>query len=395
MEPLKIEDYVVQASPDVSPMKWHLAHTTWFFERFVLTPFSPAYRLFHPGFDHLFNSYYETVGKPFPRSERGWLSRPTVKEIWGYRQYVEEHVEKLLLDNSTPLYSVWPTIEIGIHHEQQHQELMLTDLKYNFYVNPLKPVYRECASRQARPNTNNSFEWETFDGGLVEIGHDGQGFAFDNEGPRHKLWLEPYRLASRPVTNGEFLAFMEDGGYHEVSYWLSDGWTTVRREGWRAPLYWEQIDGEWYYFTLSGMRAVDEREPVTHISFYEADAYARWAEKRLPTEAEWENAFASCKIKGNFADTRYYHPCADETGGVESVYGDVWEWTASPYVPYPGNTPLEGALGEYNAKFMANQMVLRGGSCVTPASHIRPTYRNFFQPDKRWQFSGLRLAEGC
>jgi ergothioneine biosynthesis protein EgtB len=394
VEPLETEDFVIQATPDVSPAKWHLAHTTWFFERFVLIPNDPAYRAFKPEFDHLFNSYYETIGKPFPRPSRGLLARPTTAEVIDYRHYVEEHILNLLDRRDDALLSkIGPIIEIGLNHEQQHQELLFTDIKYNFFINPLRPIYREAKESAA---SASPFIWQRFEGGLIEIGHNGNGFSFDNEGPRHKVWLDPYGIASRPVTNGEFMAFIEDGGYEEVKYWLSDGWTTVKEEGWKAPLYWEKIDGTWHYFTLFGIRKVDENEPVAHVSYYEAAAYASWAGKRLPTEAEWETAFAKEEIKGNFAESGHYHPSSSEKtkhSGLTKGYGDVWEWTMSPYMPYPGNKPLEGALGEYNAKFMANQMVLRGGSCVTPSSHIRLTYRNFFQPEKRWQFSGFRLAE--
>lgn len=391
--PLETEDFTIQATTDVSPAKWHLAHTTWFFETFVLVPNDPLYKVFHPRFCYLFNSYYETIGMPFPRSSRGLLARPTITEVMDYRHYVEERVLNLLKQSDNEqLSKLSPIIEIGINHEQQHQELLFTDIKYNFYVNPLRPVYREKLSLPVA--VEDPLNWERFEGGIVEIGHDGEEFSFDNEGPRHKVWLDPYRLASRPVTNGEFIAFIEDDGYEKVKYWLSDGWSTVKEEGWNAPLYWEKVNGVWHYFTLSGMRKVNENEPVTHVSYYEASAYASWAGWRLPTEAEWENAFVNKEIKGNFAESGYYHPAGEATDkdGLSRGFGNVWEWTMSPYMPYPGNKPLEGALGEYNTKFMANQMVLRGGSCVTPSSHIRLTYRNFFQPEKRWQFSGFRLA---
>lgn len=396
VEPLQIEDFVLQAIPDVSPAKWHLAHTTWFFERFVLKPYIQDYQEFHPQFDYLFNSYYETIGNPFPRPSRGMLSRPMLQEVTDYRHFVENHVLNLIkyADQELKL-EIEPIIEIGINHEQQHQELLFTDTKYNFSVNPLKPVYRETVPTADAPAVQE-LEWISYDGELVEIGHDGEGFAFDNESPRHKVWLNPYSIGSRPVTNREFIEFIEDGGYDKVQNWLSDGWSTVKKEGWKGPLYWEKINGDWHYFTLSGMCKVIGNEPVAHVSYYEADAYARWAKKRLPTEAEWENAFMDKEVNGNLADTGIYHPHVNENlrqGGLQQGFGDVWEWTMSPYTPYPGNQPLAGALGEYNAKFMANQMVLRGGSCVTPASHIRSTYRNFFQPEKRWQFSGFRLAK--
>ncbi|MBZ5751060.1 ergothioneine biosynthesis protein EgtB [Metabacillus rhizolycopersici] len=394
VEPLEIEDFTIQAIPDVSPAKWHLAHTTWFFETFVLVPNNPSYRVFHPRFDYLFNSYYETIGNPFPRPHRGRLTRPSKQEVMDYRHYVEEHILNLLKESDEELRSkIGPIIEIGLNHEQQHQELLFTDIKYNFYVNPLRPVYRK--KTQSSTSVNQPLNWEVFKEGLIKIGHNGKGFSFDNESPRHKVWLESYEIASRPVTNGEFIEFIEDGGYEKVAYWLSDGWMAVKAEGWKAPLYWEKIDGAWYNFTLSGMREVDKNELVAHVSYYEADAYARWAGKRLPREAEWENAFSNQEIKGNFAESGFYHPYVGqevENNGLQKGFGDVWEWTMSPYIPYPGNKPLDGALGEYNAKFMCNQMILRGGSCVTPLSHIRLTYRNFFQPEKRWQFSGIRLA---
>lgn len=403
VEPLETEDFVVQSMPDVSPAKWHLAHTTWFFERFVLVDHDASYQVFHPQYDYLFNSYYETIGQPFPRSSRGLLARPGIQEVFAYRKYVEEHLLHLIKHaDEKKLQIIEPIIEIGLNHEQQHQELILTDIKYNFSINPLRPVYKEQpAGKQpsnATTDSNDKLNWQGFAGGLVEIGHSGHGFAFDNEGPRHKVWLDPFRMASRPVTNGEFIQFIEDGGYHEVQYWLSDGWTVVQQEGWQAPLYWEKREGEWHHYTLAGMKKVDPQEPVTHVSYYEAAAYASWAGQRLPTEAEWEHAFADTdgEANENFLESGYYHPAAKgathPTTGLSQGFGNVWEWTMSPYAPYPGNKPLEGALGEYNAKFMANQMVLRGGSCVTPKSHIRRTYRNFFQPEKRWQFSGFRLA---
>lgn len=402
-ESLALEDFVIQASPDVSPAKWHLAHTTWFFERFVLIPYLANYREFHTGYHQLFNSYYHTIGRPFPRQHRGLLSRPTVQEVMDYRHHVDEHLDSLLKHaDQTLLSEVEPLIEIGINHEQQHQELFFTDIKFNLSINPLRPAYggpSRYATYNEPQDMHSPGTWPSFDGGVVEIGHRGDGFAFDNEGPRHKVWLEPYAIAPQPVTNREFLDFMKAGGYEKVEYWLSDGWATVQSEHWQAPLYWESHDGSWRVFTLSGMCDVAMLEPVTHISYYEADAYARWAGKRLPTEAEWEHAFAEEELVGNFVESGLCHPTParrrDRSDSVklQQGFGDVWEWTMTPYVPYPGNKPLEGALGEYNAKFMANQMVLRGGSCVTPQSHIRLTYRNFFQPEKRWQFSGIRLAE--
>ncbi len=391
-QPLAVEDYCIQCIPEVSPPKWHLAHTTWFFETFLLIPFVPRYKPFHPGFDYLFNSYYETVGVPYPRSKRGLLSRPTVDEVYRYRAHVDTAMVELIATAEDRRNDIALRVTLGIHHEQQHQELLLTDIKYNFSVNPLRPVYRALPlvpRREAAP-----VEWTGHEGGVVMIGHDGPGFAFDNETPRHRVYVADFFLAARPVTNGGYLEFMEAGGYRRSEYWLSDGWRTVREKNWQAPLYWERIDGQWWQFTLAGMRPVDEDAPVCHVCFYEAEAYARWAGKRLPSEAEWERVAAAQTPAGNLRETGYLHPAAAEgSGSIMQLYGDVWEWTRSPYAPYPGFRPLAGSLGEYNGKFMCNQVVLRGGSCVTPISHIRATYRNFFYPADRWQFSGFRLAD--
>jgi len=392
---LSPEDQAIQSMPDVSPTKWHLAHTSWFFETFILGPLDPAYRMFDPAFVYLFNSYYEAVGPRHPRPQRGLLSRPTVDAVAAYRDHVTAAMLRLI---DTAGETVWqkaaPILELGLNHEQQHQELMLMDIKHVFSVNPLLPAYQAprphavAADAPARGGVDVA-------GGLVEIGHAGPGFAFDNEGPRHKVWLEPFRLATHPVSCGEYLEFIADGGYRRPEFWLSDGWATVQQLGWEAPLYWRCIDGEWRLFTLSGERRIDPAEPVCHVSFYEADAFARWAGKRLPTEAEWEIAAAGLPLAGNLADSRHYHPCPDAAGGAgpRQMIGDVWEWTASPYVAYPRFRPVAGAIGEYNGKFMSNQMVLRGGAAVTPAGHIRATYRNFFPPAARWAFSGLRLAQ--
>ncbi|MBI4693420.1 MAG: ergothioneine biosynthesis protein EgtB [Gammaproteobacteria bacterium] len=393
--PLETEDYVVQGAPFASPPRWHLAHTTWFFEQLVLVPYAKAYREVHPAYAYLFNSYYETVGTFFPRAQRGLLSRPTVAEVLAYREAVDAAVDALIAaapDTQWP--EVCARLEIGTHHEQQHQELLLTDLKYNFSLNPLHPEYRP-AGEHARGGEPASLRWLREPGGIREIGWDRAAFAFDNERPRHRVFLEDYALASRPVTNGEYLEFIADGGYRAAPLWLSDGWATVRREGWDAPLYWQQRDGAWHYFTLHGLQPVDPQAPVTHVSYYEADAYARWAGRRLPTEAEWETAASGAPMTGNFVESSYLHPHAarGDGAGYAQLYGDVWEWTQSAYSPYPGFAPLQGALGEYNGKFMASQFVLRGGSCATPADHIRPTYRNFFYPAERWQFTGIRLAE--
>lgn len=382
-EPLVVEDYGIQAMPDVSPPKWHLAHTSWFFETFVLAK-RDDYRPFDNRFAHLFNSYYEGAGRYFPRAQRGLLSRPTVEEIYGYRAHVDQHVDRLFERGDAPE----SLIELGLHHEQQHQELLLTDIKYNFSINPLDPVY--CAV--AMPSgTAPPLQFTHYEGGIQQIGHAGDGFAFDNESPRHRLWVEPYRLANRPVTNGEFLEFIAAGGYQRAECWLSDGWQTVTAQRWEHPPYWRAMDHGWEIFTLGGLRPLNPHEPVVHISYYEADAYARWAGKRLPTEAEWEIAARGAAGNGNFLDTGTLHPIAAHD--VPGLLGNIWEWTQSPYLPYPGFRPWTGALGEYNGKFMCNQIVLRGGSCVTPADHIRATYRNFFYPWQRWQFSGVRLAD--
>ncbi len=391
------EDQTVQSMPDVSPTKWHLAHTTWFFETFLLTPFLASWRIHDPAYGHLFNSYYEAVGPRHPRPQRGLLSRPGVAAIAAYRRAVTAGMLDLIETADDPQWSaIAPLIELGLNHEEQHQELILMDIKHVFSVNPLKPAYRlRAAASPLRPVAEPP-EWVEFSGGLTEIGHAGNGFAFDNEGPRHKLWLEPFRLASRPVTCGEYLAFIEDGGYRRAEFWLSDGWAAVQGQGWQAPLYWEKgADGEWSVFTLAGLLPLDPDEPVCHVSYYEADAYARWAGKRLPTEAEWEIAAATVPLAGNLADAGYLHPQA-ATGGngaLRQMIGDVWEWTASSYSPYRGFRAANGAIGEYNGKFMSGQMVLRGGAAVTPPGHVRITYRNFFPPPARWAFSGIRLAE--
>lgn len=373
--------------PDCSPPKWHLAHTAWFFETFVLAAHAPGFRPFHPQFGYLFNSYYDAVGDRWPRAARGLLSRPTVTEVYAYRAAVDEQTLALVSSaDERTLGAIAPLIELGLNHEQQHQELLLTDLKHAFGLNPLRPVY--APSGAAALNEVAPLRWEVHAPGVRRVGHAGGGFAFDNEGPAHNVYLNGFEIASRPVNNGEFLRFMEAGGYARPEFWLSDGWAACRRGAWTAPLYWVRDGSDWALFTLRGMRALDPDEPVCHVSFYEADAYARWAGARLPTEAEWESV-AGSEVSGNFLDSGRFHPTRD----AGWFHGDVWVWTASPYTAYPGYRPAAGAIGEYNGKFMCNQMVLRGGSCVTPAGHVRPTYRNFFPPDARWQFSGLRLAK--
>lgn len=391
-QPLALDDYGLQAMPEVSPAKWHLAHTAWFFETFLLKPYASGYRVFDPHYEFLFNSYYDQVGAQYPRPRRGLLSRPTVDEVYRYRAHVDAAMATLLAQ--APEQN-WPEIAarvtLGCQHEEQHQELFLTDIKYNLSINPLKPAYR--ADLPASPqDSGRALDWIEQLGGIQEIGHGGADFAFDNERPRHRVLLPDHALASRLVTNAEYLAFIEAGGYRRPGLWLSDGWRTVRECGWQAPLYWERIDGDWWVYTLAGPRPLNEHEPVCHVSFYEADAYARWAGVRLPTEVEWEAQARGQSVRGNLREAGHLHPWP-AVGDAGQWFGDVWEWTASSYAPYPGYRPAAGALGEYNGKFMVNQMVLRGGSCVTPAAHIRASYRNFFYPADRWQFSGIRLAQ--
>lgn len=386
-QPLAIEDYTIQSMPDVSPPKWHLAHTTWFFETFLLLPYLPGYTVFHPQFGYLFNSYYEAVGARHPRHQRGMLSRPTVAEVYLYRAHVDRAMMELLSIVEHP--ELADLLILGLHHEQQHQELLLTDIKHILALNPLHPIYRD--DLHPTTFTDSTFQWLKYSGGLYSIGHQGDEFAFDNESPRHQTYLQDYKLGNRLVTNGEYLEFIQTGGYQEAKYWLAEGWATVQAHQWRSPLYWELIDNDWYVMTLGGLQRVDERNPVCHVSFYEADAYATWKGKRLPTEAEWEIATIDLPQIGNFLASDYLDP-TPANNLHHQFFGDVWEWTQSAYLPYPGFQIADGAIGEYNGKFMCNQMVLRGGSCVTSADHIRPTYRNFFPPSTRWQFSGIRLA---
>lgn len=400
-QPLAVEDYVIQTMPDVSPPKWHLAHTTWFFETFLLIPFLENYDVFHPKYGYLFNSYYEAVGQRHPRPQRGLLSRPTVEEIYQYRQYVNESMQRLIAEQSGNA-TVENLITLGLNHEQQHQELLLTDLKHILANNHLRPAYQNHQSPRflSQENSKTRLEqWLDYPGGLYSIGLarnelNKNQFAFDNESPQHSVYLQDYYLAARLITNGEYLEFMQAGGYESAEYWLSEGWAMIHSEQWQAPLYWEQQDGEWWVMTLSGMQPVNEHEPVCHVSFFEADAFSRWAGKRLPTEAEWEVATTQVPVEGNLLHTGNLHPVpASATTRPDQLYGDVWEWTQSAYLPYPGFKADAGAIGEYNGKFMCNQMVLRGGSCVTPSDHIRSTYRNFFPPSARWQFTGIRLAQ--
>jgi ergothioneine biosynthesis protein EgtB len=394
-EPLSPEDMTAQSMADASPAKWHLAHTTWFFETFILRDYRPGYRAFHPAYSYLFNSYYESVGERHARPRRGLLTRPSVAEVLDYRRHVDAAMETLVTEAPVEAWlQLAPLLELGLHHEMQHQELLLTDILHLLAQNPLDPAYREAPLQSG--DSASPLTWWDHDGGLVETGHDGTGFAYDCEGPRHSVFLQPFALASRPVSNGDWLAFMEDGGYENANLWLSDAWARVQAEGWRAPLYWEEeAGGRWTAMTLLGRRQVDPQAPVCHVSLFEADAYARWAGARLPKEAELEVAAAGLPVAGNLLGRDVLIPQAG--GGTDGLpgqlYGDVWEWTQSAYGPYPGFRAPEGAVGEYNGKFMCNQFVLRGGSCVTPDAQLRASYRNFFYPHQRWQFTGLRLAQ--
>ncbi len=391
-EPLSAEDQVIQSMTEASPVKWHLAHTTWFFDLIALAAL-PGRRPIRPEWSHLFNSYYQAMGPRVARDRRGMLSRPPLGEVRDYRRRVDGAVLSSLEAGAPP--PVQDLLELGLHHEQQHQELILTDVKNALFANPLRPVYALGPEQTGfrRAGARPPPLWQAFGEGLVLVGHGGEGFSFDNERPRHRVFVEAFSLASRPTTCGEWLDFMREGGYTRPELWLSDGWAAVTAGGWRAPLYWEERDGAWSVFTLGGVRPLDLAEPVCHVSQYEADAFARWAGARLPSEFEWEVAAHAEPVEGNLLESKRFHPAASpEAGGLAALFGDVWEWTRSGYEPYPGFAPLPGAVGEYNGKFMSGQVVLRGGSCATPASHIRATYRNFFWPAARWQFSGVRLA---
>jgi ergothioneine biosynthesis protein EgtB len=384
--PLSDEDACVQSMPDASPAKWHLAHTTWFFETFVLEP-RPGYRPFNPAYRVLFNSYYNGIGEQHPRPQRGLLTRPSLAEVRAFRAHVDAAMDEVLRSGTK---AVRELVVLGLNHEQQHQELLLTDVKHLLSMNPLRPAYQRAAAPAEA--AVSPLEWQTYEGGLSRIGHAGSGFAFDNEAPRHRVLLERYRLATRLTTNGEYLAFIADGGYDKPALWLSDGWNWKREQQLSRPIYWLEEHGAWHEFTLSGVRPLDPDAPAVHLSYYEADAYARWADARLPTEAEWEHAAAQCGAEGHFADDGMLHPRRAHGEGMQQMLGDAWEWTQSSYAPYPGYRNADGAIGEYNGKFMVNQYVLRGGSCATPRGHVRATYRNFFPASARWQFSGVRLA---
>lgn len=394
VQPLSAEDCALQSMPDASPAKWHLAHTTWFFETLILERFVPDFRPFQPAFRALFNSYYNAIGDKHPRPERGLISRPALAEVLGYRRHVDARMAELFEKLGAEGGEFASLAELGVNHEEQHQELVLTDVKHLLWKNPQRPAYSK--RWPLTPIRGRKARWIAFGGGQVEIGHRGDGFAFDNEGPRHGVTLRPFEIASHPVTHGDFLAFIEDRGYERPELWLSSGWDIVQAQRWCAPQYWERPGEEWRTFTLHGMVKVDPHTPICHLSYYEADAFARWSDARLPAEAEWEVVASQAPIEGNFVESGALHPLAlrsePPAPDLAQLFGDVWEWTQSAYSPYPGFRAAAGAVGEYNGKFMCNQYVLRGGSCATPRTHIRATYRNFFPPEARWQFSGLRLA---
>jgi ergothioneine biosynthesis protein EgtB len=393
--PLSDADATVQSMPDASPAKWHLAHTTWFFETMVLKEHCAGYRVFDESFNYLFNSYYETVGARQPRPKRGMLTRPSLETIYAYRAHVDAAMDRYLA--SSPPKVVAALVELGCHHEQQHQELLLTDILHLFAQNPLRPAYKAPSPLPVDSDALAPLHFASYDGGLIEIGHEDAGFAFDCEGPRHRALIEPYRLGDRLITNREWIEFIEDGGYRTPLLWLSAGWARICEEGWNMPLYWERRDGEYWSMTLRGAQPLLLTEPVTHVSYFEADAFASWAGKRLPSETEWEHAANSSTVDGNFLESGRLRPkplmAGAGAGDLRQMYGDVWEWTRSAFLPYPRFRAHEGAVGEYNGKFMSGQYVLRGGSCVTPGSHVRASYRNFFPPEARWQFTGVRLAE--
>lgn len=391
---LSAEDMVVQSMPDASPAKWHLAHTSWFFEHFILQPYLRSYQCFNPHYQYLFNSYYDSVGPRHTRPGRGLLTRPPLAEILRYRQYVDSHISTVLHQQNAEITDL---LTIGLHHEMQHQELLLTDILHLLSHNPLAPPLLARHNNQPATGAPAAINMLCFDGGMTDIGATAEGFSYDCEKPRHSVYLAPFKLAHRPVINAEWQDFINDGGYQNPMLWLSDGWQYCQQANWQAPLYWQRIEQQWHSFSLSGMQPLNPYAPVCHISYYEADAYARWAGKRLPREQEWEFVAALHPTQwqmANFAGQQIWQPTAcSDNNALEKLYGDVWQWSQSPYSPYPGFKPEQGALGEYNGKFMANQFVLRGGSCVSAKQQLRSSYRNFFYPHQRWQFSGIRLAE--
>jgi ergothioneine biosynthesis protein EgtB len=399
-QPLSAEDMMVQSLPEASPAKWHMAHTAWFFETFLLSQYFPSYGEYDPKFRWLFNSYYNSISDQPEKKLRASFSRPGVEQILNYRRHVDEGMQRLI--QSDPPQEAVQRIVLGLHHEQQHQELLATDIKHALWTNPLQPAYiddGDFAGKLGAVATGEAAEWVEYEGGLYDVGFAGDGFAFDIELPRHPFYLQPFRLRSRPVSCAEYLEFMEDGGYQRPELWLSAGWNMVKAEQWQAPLYWRKSESRWRVYTMHGELGLEalSTTPVCHVSYFEADAFARWAGRRLPGEEEWEIAAQPLPVTGNLLEDGILHPRASRqpfSGTPVGIFGDVWEWTASAYLGYPGFRPAHGALGEYNGKFMSGQMVLRGGSAVTPASHIRATYRNFFSPETRWQFSGIRLAEG-
>ena len=391
---LKPEDFTIQVVEHASPAKWHLAHTSWFFEAFLLEKAVDGYETKHPQYNYLFNSYYLQTGEPHCRNKRGSLSRPTIDEVFEYREYVNQHMLDFIDHSSESDFTKWKdVIEIGLNHEQQHQELLLTDLKYMFSQNPLHPIYKESYRPDRKTMPKNG--WQHFKEGVYEVGHPGGSFGYDNEFPRHKTYIHDFHLANRLITNGEYIDFMEQGGYKDPKYWLDEGYAMIIEQGWDSPLYWIKKSDMWFHFTMNGLEKINLYEPVTHVSYYEADAYARWAGCRLPTEFEWEVASETVEMNGNFVDARNFHPAPVEGGkkGLQQMFGETWQWTRSSYAAYPGYETFPGALGEYNGKFMCNQYVLRGGSCATSKSHFRKSYRNFFHSKFRWQFTGIRLVK--
>ena len=393
VEPLKTEDFVIQIAEHASPAKWHLAHSSWFFEAFFLEKAMDGYKTMHPQYSYLFNSYYLQTSEPHCRNKRGNLSRPTVQEVLEYRKYVDHHVTQFLENCGDMEFEEWKDVmEVGLNHEQQHQELIVTDLKIMFSKNPLNPAYTARTRPQSEPQPE--LNWHSFKEGVYEVGHAGGEFGYDNEFPRHKTYIHDFELADRLITNGEYLKFIDSGGYEDPKYWLDEGYAQAVENSWDCPLYWQHDDGEWHQFTLNGLEPIDMNEPVTHVNYYEADAYARWAGCRLPTEFEWELAAEPLKIDGSFVNARNFHPKGADASmpGLKQMFGEVWQWTRSSYAAYPGYETFPGALGEYNGKFMCNQYVLRGGSCATSRNHFRKTYRNFFHTKFSWQFTGIRLA---